>query len=89
MTREEEVIRAYVARYRRLFEERKGISDDLSALDKEAKAEGLDPKMLRATVKALEVEAAARDRIDQTFTAYLAAAGGTTAPDGATEGDLL
>lgn len=89
MTGEEERIRACIARYRRLFEERQAINDDLAALDKEARAGGLDPKMLRAAVKALEVEAAARDRIDQTFTAYLAAAGGTHAPEGATEGDLL
>ncbi len=78
-----DLVRQYVQRLERLYEERAGILQDIRDVFAEAKAVGLDATTLRAAMKRREVSPDERAERDFLLQAYEAALGGDeeTVPD--------
>lgn len=68
-------LRNYIERVERLEEEKKTISDDIKDVYGEAKADGYDPKAMRAIVKMRKEDPDKRAEREAVLDTYLAALG--------------
>ena len=68
-------VRGYVDRVVRLMEERKGITDDISEIMKEAQGNGYDTKALRETIRLARMDKSARDEAEALRQQYASAYG--------------
>lgn len=66
-------LRNYMARIKRLHDERKALSDDVAAVYAEAKAHGFNPKTMKAAHKKLEKDPETRAADDEMLDLYMAA----------------
>lgn len=85
-----EVLRLLVDRLKRLFEERKGINDDIKGVFAEAKAQGFDARMLREAITRSDMDPAIlreRDAILDTYEAALGTGAYASAEQELVEGD--
>ncbi|KQM18395.1 DUF2312 domain-containing protein [Novosphingobium sp. Leaf2] len=68
-------LRLLIERVERLEEEKKGISDDILDVYREAKAVGYDPKMMRAVVKLRKMKPDDRRQMEMELETYKSALG--------------
>lgn len=68
-------LRLLIERAERLEEEKKGISDDIGDVYKEAKAVGYDPKIMRQIVRLRKMNPDDRKEMDMLLDTYKAALG--------------
>lgn len=68
-------LRLFIERIERLEEEKKGFADDIRDVYAEAKAQGYEPKTMRAIVRLRKMEKNARDEADALMETYRAALG--------------
>lgn len=68
-------LQSFIERIERLEEEKKAISDDLSAVFAEAKANGFDPKIMREVLKIRKMDKADRQELEAIMDLYLSALG--------------
>ena len=63
-------LRQYVERIERLERERADLKEDVSSVYAEAKGAGFDVKILRTVIRRRKLDAADRQRIDETTALY-------------------
>lgn len=68
-------LRLFIERVERLEEEKRGLSEDISEIYAEAKANGFDTKIMRACVKLRKLEPHTRDEQDALLATYRDALG--------------
>jgi uncharacterized protein (UPF0335 family) len=68
-------LRLFIERIERLEEEKKGMSDDIGDVYKEAKGQGYDVKTMRTIVRLRKMEKHARDEAEALLETYKAALG--------------
>lgn len=68
-------LRLLIERVERLEEEKKGISDDIGDIYKEAKAVGYDPKIMRQIVRLRKMNPDDRQEMDMLLDTYKSALG--------------
>ena len=68
-------LRQLIERVERLEEEKKGISEDISDVYLEAKANGYDPKIMRQIVRLRKMQPHDRQEMEAILQTYLAALG--------------
>jgi len=68
-------LRLFIERVERLEEEKQGFSDDIRDVYAEAKAQGYDPKTMRAIVRLRKLEKNARDEAETLLETYKSALG--------------
>ena len=70
-----EQLRLFIERAERLLEEKKGISDDLSDVYKEAKSQGFDTKAMKAVIKLRAMKRDERQEAEAILDTYKTALG--------------
>jgi uncharacterized protein (UPF0335 family) len=70
-----EQLRLLIERIERLEDEKKGISEDISDVYLEAKANGYDPKIMRQIVRLRKMQPHDRQEMEAILQTYLAALG--------------
>lgn len=68
-------LRLFIERAERLLEEKKGISDDLSDVYKEAKGQGFDTKAMKAVIKLRAMKRDERQEAEAILDTYKTALG--------------
>lgn len=68
-------LRLFIERAERLIEERKGISEDITAVFSEAKSQGYDTKAMKGVIKLRAMERNARQEAEALLETYKAALG--------------
>jgi uncharacterized protein (UPF0335 family) len=68
-------LRLFIERAERLYEEVKGINDDLKDVFAEAKANGYDPKAMKACIRLRKMDPDARNEWDAVLETYRSALG--------------
>jgi uncharacterized protein (UPF0335 family) len=68
-------LRLFIERIERLEEEKKGLADDVRDVYSEAKANGYDPKIMRAVVRLRKMETHVRQEHDCVLETYRNALG--------------
>lgn len=70
-----EQLRLFIERIERLLEEKKGISDDLSDVYREAKGQGYDTKAMKAVIKLRAMKRDERQEAEAILDTYKTALG--------------
>lgn len=70
-----QVLRSFVERIERLDEEKRGITQDIGDIYREAKGAGFEPKVMRIIVRDRRMKAAEREEREALLEAYRAALG--------------
>lgn len=75
-----DILRSFIERIERLEVEKKAISDDISEVYKEAKANGFEPKIMRKVIRLRKMETHERQEEEALLDVYLHAIEGGTLP---------
>ncbi|MGF1607321.1 MAG: DUF2312 domain-containing protein [Rhodothalassiaceae bacterium] len=73
-------LRSFIERIERLEEEKKGIADDIKDVYAEAKAIGLDPKIMRQVIRLRKMDRSERQEQEALLDVYLHALEGGDLP---------